>query len=335
MDVTMTISYTCSIALGIIIVLGVVGNILSFIIWSTGSRCSGMSCAHYFRLLALADLYCLVICGIVVMLEISPADIALYNLSNFLCKFYPFSAHFGVQMSSWMVVGVTVERTLSIRYPMKFIHSRSKHRAVSVFIVIIIVAFLLDFMPFWLYEIKYEPHLDPSDGNKSVSNGTSPICVLPNAYSNVFRIWNVYVSFGCFVVALPPVIIIFSNIITLLTLRQHRISGANYHKYENRQSNSISFTYLVIIISVINCISTLPVGYLYIQFDYFTAKSSPVFYRVSMFLFFLNSGTNVIVYCLIGRNFRYDLKQLCKSSCCKSTCQKSNRTSVELQDIFK
>lgn len=127
METVLAVSYFCSISLAIIIVFGVIGNILSLLVWSVGKQCRIMSCGYYFRLLAIADIFNLLISGIAMLLEISPAYIILYDYNNFFCKFVPFSAHFGVQWSSWITVSVTIERTVSITSPMKFYHSKSKN----------------------------------------------------------------------------------------------------------------------------------------------------------------------------------------------------------------
>lgn len=159
-------------------------------------------------------------------------------------------------------------------------------------------------------------NLSPSPGNNSILsvNTTKDVCVALDLYKTFFEVWNLYISFGCFVVGLPPAIIFCCNIVTLVALRRQWDAEYNSKNRSNYRT-SVSFTYLIIIIGIINCISTIPVGYLYIQYDYFNVRSSPVFYRVALLLFYVNSGTNVIVYCLVGKAFRQDLKQLLKSFC--------------------
>jgi hypothetical protein len=308
MELTIAVAYACAVALGIIIVCGVVGNTLSFLIWSTGRRCKTMSCGNYFKLIALADIYNLLVSGIPMLLEISPAQIIIYDHYNFLCKFIPFSGHFGVQLSSWTTVCVTIERTLSICNPLQYHNKNPKRRAYSLFAFISVICFILDIFPLLFYEIQ---ELPASDFNTSLNkNFTETVCVVTVERSLVYIIWNMYISFGCFVVVLPPVIIFISNSFTLLRIRQQMHSKHKQSPKQSKHSTSYTFTVLIITIGIINCISTMPIGYLYVQVDYFNTESSPVFFRVAGFLFYLNSATNVILYCLIGTPFRQDLKQL-------------------------
>lgn len=305
MEIATAVSIVCSVSLGIIIFCGVIGNILSIVIWSTGRRCKKMSCGHYFKLIAIADIYSLIVSGIPMLLEISPAKIIIYDYHIFLCRFIPFSGHFGVQLSSWTTVCVTIERTLGICSPVRCQNNTTKKRAYCLMGIISAIAFCLDIYPLVFYELHPVQKLTPSDDfshhpelnvtNVTANTSTSIECVAVK-HILFYKIWNLYISFGCFVVVLPPLVILISNALTLYRLRQQLHSRHKQSPKQSRYSSSFSFTLLIITIGAINCISTMPIGYLYIQVEYFNTESSPVFFRVAGLLFYLNSGTNVILY---------------------------------------
>jgi hypothetical protein len=114
------------------------------------------------------------------------------------------------------------------------------------------------------------------------------------------------VSYGIFTYLLPLILITSSNIITLVASCEWKRKSPE----RNRQQRSIkNITRIVISISILHCISTLPFAvYMYCLFYNICTAFYP-YYNVIVICYFLNSGFNSVLYLLFGESFRSDLKE--------------------------
>ena len=133
-------------ALGVCLVLittfGIFGNILSLYIWTKGQRCSKRQGAIYLCLLALADILVLCVPVLELTVLLLTNDIFLRHLHPILCKIFPISPYFCVQLSTWIVVTLTVEQTVAVCRPFQMRTSASKLRQYGIVTVVAIAAFL-------------------------------------------------------------------------------------------------------------------------------------------------------------------------------------------------
>ncbi|WAR14089.1 SIFAR-like protein [Mya arenaria] len=119
---------TAAVCLSPIIVLGVIGNLFSLLVWIKGRR-RKTSTARYLSALALADILVLLLPAaefwVFYVLHVD-----LRAKSWFLCKFYSYLTYLTPVTSAWILVAVTVERAMSVWIPHRInvectIHSSS------------------------------------------------------------------------------------------------------------------------------------------------------------------------------------------------------------------
>jgi len=108
------ISYVYMIAYPIILIVGFIGNLLSSILFSTTDLCQ-TSCAIYFLLLSISDSiallgglhHCLVI-GFHIIIA-----------SPIYCRVRHFLLYVFMDLASWMVVAISVDRFYKVKYPLR------------------------------------------------------------------------------------------------------------------------------------------------------------------------------------------------------------------------
>lgn len=132
----------------LVVVFGVIGNLLSLLVWIKGDKCSKISCSMYFRLLAATDLVVLIVsCGFpffyeyVTNIPVSvleyPENHTLYDEFNYLVPVL-FFKRVGPQISPWLLTVITIERMLSLTFPFKFWLKGCKKRAVIIYVCILV-----------------------------------------------------------------------------------------------------------------------------------------------------------------------------------------------------
>ena len=118
----------------IVLVIGAIGNLFSFIIFSR-EKFRKTSFSLYFRVLAFSDTFTL-------LFTINDFSLGLYNqdLSNssyFMCKCLLYIAYSLPPVSIWLLVVVSLDRMLSIIKPSKFLFlKKTKTQATICFLII-------------------------------------------------------------------------------------------------------------------------------------------------------------------------------------------------------
>jgi growth hormone secretagogue receptor len=106
--------YIYAIVFPVIFIFGLIGNLLSSIVFSI-TKLNHTSCGIYFLLLAIFDSLAL-IGGLHHCLTIGyhvPVPNAMY------CRARNFFLYMAMDMTSWMVVAISVDRYLKVKYPIK------------------------------------------------------------------------------------------------------------------------------------------------------------------------------------------------------------------------
>ncbi len=121
-----------------ILLVGIPGNILSFLILKS-RRFRGKSYSHYLCTLAVFD--SLVLIGKYVrrldQLLIYTAHVGIFaSYGDAACKIYTFVEHVCYLMSSWLVLCMTLERFIAVKYPFKKETFCKPRNAVTVILVV-------------------------------------------------------------------------------------------------------------------------------------------------------------------------------------------------------
>ena len=104
----------CGILIFLIIGFGICGNVLSFLVWTKGRRCKKLPGGIYLRSLAVSDTIALLIPAFNEAITLVTPLVDTKDEHNFLCKLEIAGRHFGLMVSTWIVVSFTLERTVAI-----------------------------------------------------------------------------------------------------------------------------------------------------------------------------------------------------------------------------
>ena len=131
------------VILSSIICLGVCGNVLSFVIWTKGRRCKKSPGGIFLRALDLADTFVLLLCAT----DKAMALLGTYRLrkvNTFFCKLHKTGWHFGLLVSTWIVVCFTLERMIVLGQPKRAAKWTSRGKTVGIIVFIFIASLLLN-----------------------------------------------------------------------------------------------------------------------------------------------------------------------------------------------
>ena len=329
----------CSaLILFLVIIFGIVGNVLSFIVWTKGHRCKKLPGGIYLRPLAISDTTALAI----------PALNAATNLVSqfnprtevdFLCKLEIFGRHYGFLVSSWIIVCFTLERTVAIFRQRRSTGLISRSGTIALMTVIFIVNFILNVSFSIVYSLTDKPTTKISGsaptflktGNITTENhgkesvtletvttasliSSQSVCVADREnffnYLNWYHIWFMD-WFLIFIKPFSPITICIVAVLYLIVSRKTMIQSKLDSKIKG-------ITMRAVIISVMHCVTTGPFSVSILFPGYFSramnVKYSDEYYinRICFILAFLNHAINFLLYSFFGSEFRRDFLEIWK-----------------------
>ncbi|XP_062580728.1 FMRFamide receptor-like [Saccostrea cucullata] len=309
-----TIHWVSSSVIGVIfIVFGIVGNILSLIVWSRKSMRS--STGTFLIFLSLADISLLLMFLLTdSIIQMSPSILASRDFGMFYAYFgYPFF-FLAFILSIWMLVGVTVDRYLQVCWPLKAKVSWTQRRVCIGAGCIFLFCFIVNIPHFKTFQ--------PAD---------------PAIYGKAFS----YTDFGksegslkyefwvhcMFLVLFPWLSLLTFNILIIKTVvtsnRMTKLKKENSRKTESQLTRlllTVTFTFMILIIlqCVAQCFYMLQPGNV-------NMRMVDEAFSVAKLGCVVNSSINFFLYCYSGRKFRNELKKMCHNTCNRnSTVLKSS-----------
>jgi len=124
------------------ICVGILLNSVAIFIWVCGPKSRSLCCATYFAANAVADFLTLSITGLWITICFTHFNTNC-DYSSATCKIYNYLLNVCFQSTNWISTTVTVERALTIMFPLKFrSHEMRKHakHAILIIVVLVIVA---------------------------------------------------------------------------------------------------------------------------------------------------------------------------------------------------
>ena len=131
----------CFVFLIVIITFGTIGNMGSLIIWTYGENSRSLACSTYFKLISASDICVLLTAGVFELLRFHPVRYFITEYSTFVCKTVTFGRLFTTQISTSLVVTITIERTRGIHFPLKHNTKGSRKRAFISVVIITVLSF--------------------------------------------------------------------------------------------------------------------------------------------------------------------------------------------------
>lgn len=350
----------CGLVLSFIICFGVVGNIFSVVIWTKGERCRTYSSASYLIALAVSDTCNLCFSGIVYVIEYL-FQYSVYDINDVFCKLLRPAGFFFTLLSTWLIVCVTIERTVAVRQPLNSVRWRSKRKTVIIISSIVIACVLLD-LP-WTIGAKILPieanctdfpnkifdinsikidaisYIDKLQQNNKSLEDFKTCQFNPSSFIYKYeRIWRFWIIDFCLIFSIPFIILTTCNIIALLTVRYHSSDNLqeNGGHRQGEHSGSRAMTARVVAISVVHCISVGPFSVSVLVPSFVDAVNNKVeyivwLYSVFNFIWYVNHGVNFILYSMFGTSFRQD----CAALCCRQRkhSERKSATPKHLQNL--
>ena len=285
----------------IIAVPGVIGNILTVLVllrqfgrWS--------STAVFLFVLAISDTVQLIYSSMSVWIMYGLDKQYVRQLGNLWCKFSMFSAYAPIHFSSWVLVAVTVERLLSVLWPLR-VRQRCTRQIASVASFLILCAVLaLNSHFFYGYGL------------------TQNSCQhLYQTYSDFFYfIWpwiDAVVAFAApfFILVICNSMIIYKLRKAKVKIRKRTIIKSTGEKSYIKDTRSITIT--LVLLNVVFMISSTPLVAFLIS-DPGITEEMKLIYAVFSVVSFINAGVNFFLYVLSGAKFRNEVKALllCRKS---------------------
>lgn len=315
-----TIGFICAITLVFFIVVGLLGNVTSLLVWTWGKRCQSVPVKSYFRFLSICDVLILTCPAVGKVIELWDKDIL--NRSNLICKGLGFSVWAFAQVSASMLVALTIERTVSMCFPMRsrsfsaFANKRSKF----IFVVIVSVVLALNIVTLFAFSVENITITNDDGGNLTHSfNATNlTFCVVKESLIFVFELK--YFADVTLTVIIPIVTILTCNLTILVILyRQNNQWAAD--KYRERQFRRLSI--LVVIYGFTYIVTMMPLTFAlscHLKFLDCRGGFFHVFYPIASCLTYINNALNCYMYCFLSDDFRKDLLEIIRRSYSKRHC---------------
>ena len=295
--------------------LGLVGNILSFLVMMTPNN-RKMSTCIYMAAISVNDN--IMMCKALHYWLVTVMKV--HKLHPVECRIASFWALFGLQNSTFQVLAMTVDKYVAIKWPHKAATYSTPKRAKAIVIII--------FLCLIIYNI---PHLFIARVIGGQCFGYSAGGVITKVYSWISFVFNGIIPF--------TLLLHMNSVIVKAVGDSRRMFGTKDMYSEGMRSRNKTMrnaenqlTIMLLLVTTWFFILLIPT---YIRFVFMTffQPNTPYKFSITMLVFQIthklyhtNNGINFFLYCISGRKFRNDLKQIlcCTGSSSGGSCNESS-----------
>ena len=348
----------CGTLIFLIIGCGIFGNVLSFLVWTKGRRCKKLPGGVHLRALAVSDTIALLIPAFNEAITlVSPLNTKDEN--DFLCKIEMVGRHYGLMVSTWIVVSFTLERTVAIFRTTVTTNLVNMKGTIALMIIIFMVGFIMNLPYGIVFEIT-----QVVETNSSVLDTSHPLYL--NHSEELGNDSTIHLEFVTFITSfkrkcsadkaslfhfenwyhiwLMDVFLIFIIPFTLMT-------GSNLvvvYFLVNRKTSLVSkldskiraVTIRAVAISVMHCLASgsFTMSTLFPEFldKAFNVKHSSEYYgyHITLLLAYINHAVNFLLYSFLGTDFRRDCSDFFrkKASTVLPECLSHHQSKTRLDD---
>ena len=284
----------------ILVPIGLVGNSLSFLVMTQPNN-RQMSTCIYMAAISVIDnlMMCLALHYWLVTV------VKVHELQMWECKTISYLTNSSLQSSTYQVLAMTVDKYVAIKWPHRAaVYSTPKRsRVISTGVIVCCLSYNV-------------PHFFAA----SVVGGQ---CLSYSVGGTITRVysWITFVINGI----IPFSMLIYMNSVIVQTVRNSRklfrsTATENEQNKEARQRLMIraenQLTIMLLCVTMLFLILLFPT---YIRFIYlnFVKRDTPskyassmLFFQITYKLYTTNNGINFVLYCISGKKFRKDLKEL-------------------------
>ena len=288
----------------ILVPIGLVGNTLSFFVMIKSSN-RKMSTCIYMAAISINDnlMMCLCLHSLLVV------GLKINGWHPMQCKLAAVLVLFALQNTTFLVLGMIVDKYIAIKWPHKAVMYSSPRRAKLTVLGLTIFALIYNSPHFLLTMVI--------DGQCFTFAAESPMTKVYSWFSFVLN------------AVIPFTLLIYMNCVIVKTVQQSLKMFGNKNTTTGTAANQgmetrqkimknaeNQLTIMLLLVTTLFLILLCPT---YIRFIYvaFIKRETPREYANSMFLYQLtsklyatNSGINFLLYCISGKKFRSDLKEI-------------------------
>ena len=332
----------------IILTIGTVGNILTFVVLMR-PRARQYSTAIYLIALTVVDFIALYT-GLLRIFVEGTFGVDIRRLSEASCKLHIFFVYFSTHCSSWLVCAVTIERVLSVWFPHRV---KTGCHPKSAFIGVIVISLIvMSLNSHLLYGFTIQVDFD---------NRTNCMPHDQGYIEFVDKVWPWIDMTVLFLI--PFAVIVVGNILIIVRVkfsqRLRRRSCPNFTARRRNSGEPVFFlTAMLITLNIVFMICVMPIViYIIGQYTWWPARDYSTYsdYELAInrllwvivnLLNYVNYAVNFLLYILCGSKFREELmlvlcnwrqnKQLTNNNSHSRLGSKcSFSTSVHLSDIIQ
>ena len=293
-----------------ILFLGLAGNLVSLTVLLR-KKLTKIGPRNIYRLLFVVDLF--------ILMKLMHSNIwqSLIISSNNACKISVYFIISILTISPWLLVYISVEKFISIKYP-AFKHIlRQKRNQLVYFLVVIAFNFTYNMPILLFFEVTEEINSDEEYEENILSNITTNnqsklLCITIGNKSDKAISYMDLVSR----VIIPSLLMIISTALLLFTLFRSRFRFTpNYTKRQNRTlKRDVRLAISSILINIIYILLSLPVSMMTFLTDFLSNDHLfNVVYSIFTYLFISTYAINFFLIILTNSLFRNECKTLFKT----------------------
>ena len=276
------------------LILGTAGNGFSFVVMKRKSL-RRISTSFYLCVLSVSDTIVLWTGLLRDMLQgYTDGQVDINTWTG--CKIRHFLFFFPASYSAWLLLAVTLERTIGLYLPFKAKFICTTRNAKIVSLVTAIILTLLNLHFFFIQKLE------------------GSTCVFTSKFSHDLR--RNYFPFIDAVVSsyLPALAMLICNLMIIYNLRkqQNMARGNVTNKNEPRavSKKMLQTTFMLLGISTFFIVSTVPITAYVIMFRALKFEFSILIFDILNMMFYLNFCCNFIFYCYSGSIFRNEMRKI-------------------------
>ncbi|KAI3385519.1 hypothetical protein SNEBB_003418 [Seison nebaliae] len=323
--ISVTASYVYIICAVMFTIVGTLGNGLSLAVF-TQKHMRKYSTNIYLAVLTLVDTLYIYI-GTWRYFIFSFFDYDIRTTSINACRIHKFLQYVCSSYSVWILVFVSLDRLLLIKFPTKAKMWSCKRTIMSICIISFIIVCIFQSPNLFLYGYEVQTNLTNFSENIEydneglfIHNSTFVNCVALPKYEEFDKkvLHYLVITLFCF---LPFTIILYCNInITHFVLRSRKLSQNHGTMQRDRNMNimlvSVTFTFICLL-------TPLYLDNIFGWRTHFNRDTASLLFSLEINLMFMNHAINFFLYCLTGIRFR---NALCTLFPCASGDSKENIT---------